>query len=80
MNETLIPGEEQEKWEEKVAVVSKKYFPYLDMNTYWDNNNLHFAQLKKKIQTQGYLISNFNEDVESLDFMDQPCNCSRPCK
>eukprot|EP00957_Ditylum_brightwellii_P177796 13543321-Ditylum_brightwellii.AAC.1 len=29
---------------------------------------------------QGDLISKVNADVKSLDFMDQPCNCSRPCK
>eukprot|EP00957_Ditylum_brightwellii_P158327 12051607-Ditylum_brightwellii.AAC.1 len=28
----------------------------------------------------GDLISKANEDVKSLDFMDRPCNCSRPCK
>eukprot|EP00957_Ditylum_brightwellii_P208033 15355586-Ditylum_brightwellii.AAC.1 len=28
----------------------------------------------------GDLISKVNKDVESLDFIDRPCNYSRPCK
>eukprot|EP00957_Ditylum_brightwellii_P061848 4693551-Ditylum_brightwellii.AAC.2 len=48
MVETVIPEEEWEEWEEKITVVSKEAFPYLDMKMYWDNNNLRFAVYNKE--------------------------------
>eukprot|EP00957_Ditylum_brightwellii_P190166 14475606-Ditylum_brightwellii.AAC.1 len=55
MVETAIPEEEWDKWEEKVTVVSKEVFPYLDMKMYWDNVNLWFAVYNKENQRIKYV-------------------------
>eukprot|EP00957_Ditylum_brightwellii_P128594 9809801-Ditylum_brightwellii.AAC.1 len=39
-----------------------------------DKNKTDTRKLK-----QGFKLK-VNVDAESLDFMDRPCNCSRPCK
>eukprot|EP00957_Ditylum_brightwellii_P114243 8710147-Ditylum_brightwellii.AAC.1 len=41
--ETTIPEEEWDMWEEKVTMVRKEAFPYLDMKLYWDKQDLHFT-------------------------------------
>ena len=36
-----------------------------------------FTNLQEKFR--GDLVAKVNKDVESLDFMDHPCNCSKHC-
>eukprot|EP00957_Ditylum_brightwellii_P207937 15355193-Ditylum_brightwellii.AAC.1 len=55
MVETAIPEEEWEKWEEKVTVLSKEAFPYLDMKMYWDNKDLWFVVYNKENQRIKYV-------------------------
>eukprot|EP00957_Ditylum_brightwellii_P071074 5401322-Ditylum_brightwellii.AAC.1 len=38
----------------------------------------HYTNLHEKFR--GDLISKVNKDVESLNFMNSPCNCSRSSK
>eukprot|EP00957_Ditylum_brightwellii_P148504 11307106-Ditylum_brightwellii.AAC.1 len=49
-NELEIDGmlpEEWERWREKVKVIKKDAFPYLDMQMSWQNDNLHFSVYSK---------------------------------
>eukprot|EP00957_Ditylum_brightwellii_P127516 9724571-Ditylum_brightwellii.AAC.1 len=53
--ETTIPEEEWDKWEEKVTMVRKEAFPYLDMKLYWDKQDLHLAVYNKENQCIKYV-------------------------
>eukprot|EP00957_Ditylum_brightwellii_P065958 5002050-Ditylum_brightwellii.AAC.1 len=50
MMEPTIPEDEWDKWEEKLTVVRKEEFPYLDMKLYWDKQELRFAVYNKENQ------------------------------
>eukprot|EP00957_Ditylum_brightwellii_P170441 12973698-Ditylum_brightwellii.AAC.1 len=54
MMETTIPEEEWDMWEEKVTMVRKDAFPYLDMKLYWDKQDLRFAVYNKENQCIKY--------------------------
>eukprot|EP00957_Ditylum_brightwellii_P112525 8578278-Ditylum_brightwellii.AAC.2 len=55
MMETPIPENEWDKWEEKVTVVRKEEFPYIDMKLYWDKQELWFAVYNKENQCIKYV-------------------------
>eukprot|EP00957_Ditylum_brightwellii_P168531 12828489-Ditylum_brightwellii.AAC.1 len=42
-------------WEEKVMVVRKKAFPYLDMKMYWTDSNIRFVVYNKENQQIKYV-------------------------
>eukprot|EP00957_Ditylum_brightwellii_P190701 14517936-Ditylum_brightwellii.AAC.1 len=52
--EDLSP-EEWARWEERVTVVEKKEFPYLDMKMYWENKTLQLAVYHKENQIKKYV-------------------------
>eukprot|EP00957_Ditylum_brightwellii_P149309 11371323-Ditylum_brightwellii.AAC.1 len=54
MVETAIPKEEWEKWEEKVTMVNKEAFPYLDIKMYWEDMDLQIAVYSKENQRIKY--------------------------
>eukprot|EP00957_Ditylum_brightwellii_P046246 3508741-Ditylum_brightwellii.AAC.1 len=53
--ETTIPEEEWDKWEEKVTMVRKEAFPYLDLKLYWDKQDLCFVVYNKENQHIKYV-------------------------
>eukprot|EP00957_Ditylum_brightwellii_P141614 10788506-Ditylum_brightwellii.AAC.1 len=55
MMEPAIPEEEWDKWEEKVMVVRKEEFPYLNMKLYWSKQELRFAVYNKENQRIKYV-------------------------
>eukprot|EP00957_Ditylum_brightwellii_P092333 7029911-Ditylum_brightwellii.AAC.1 len=55
MMEPMISEEEWDKWEEKVTVVRKEEFPYLDMKLYGSKQELRFAVYNKENQHIKYV-------------------------
>eukprot|EP00957_Ditylum_brightwellii_P111982 8539651-Ditylum_brightwellii.AAC.1 len=50
-----IPAEEWEIWAEKVTVINKNSFSYLDMQLSWNGEELYFSVYSKKNQTIKYV-------------------------
>eukprot|EP00957_Ditylum_brightwellii_P169602 12909437-Ditylum_brightwellii.AAC.1 len=55
MMETTMPEDMWDKWEEKVTVVRKEEFPYLNIKLYWDKQELCFAVYNKENQHIKYV-------------------------
>eukprot|EP00957_Ditylum_brightwellii_P121596 9272781-Ditylum_brightwellii.AAC.1 len=49
-DEDMQQNENWKKWEERVTVVSKEQFPYLDMKMHWEGNDLRFWYTTKRIK------------------------------
>eukprot|EP00957_Ditylum_brightwellii_P101425 7729441-Ditylum_brightwellii.AAC.1 len=52
--EEMLDGE-WKKWEERVTVILKQHFPYLDMKMHWEGKNLRFLVYNKENKTIKYV-------------------------
>eukprot|EP00957_Ditylum_brightwellii_P038374 2900939-Ditylum_brightwellii.AAC.1 len=55
MDEVNMSADDLEMWVDKVMVVSKKTFPYLDMQLFWASSDLGFSVYNKDNQRIKYV-------------------------